>query len=58
MADTLVIKCNIPKHPADVEILRQSIIEQRRSGVVILPCYCEAIVVPEDIRIEMEETIK
>lgn len=58
MADTLVIKCNVKMQPEPLEAFRKSIIEQRKSGVVVLPSYCEAIVVSEDMQIEMEENIK
>ena len=58
MADALVIKCDVKMQPEPLEAFRKSIIEQRKSGVVVLPSYCEVIVVPEDVHIKMEETVK
>lgn len=56
MSDILVIKTNQFKlSPEDMHKLRQQIIKQKEEKVVLLPYYCEAIVVPEDVDIRFEE---
>lgn len=54
MADILVIKVNMYCRPKDIDNIRKYIFAQKESGVVILPPYCEAIVVPEDVEIRVE----
>lgn len=43
--DILVVKC---------KDLYQSILEQKINGVVILPAYCDAVIVPKDTEIKVE----
>ena len=59
MSEILVIKTNQFKlSPEDMHNLRQQIIKQTEEKVVLLPYYCEAIVVPEDVEIIFEEDNK
>ena len=56
MSEILVIKVNqFNLSPQDMHNLRQQIIKQKEEKVVLLPYYCEAIVVPEDVDIRFEE---
>ena len=56
MSEILVIKTNQFKlSPEDMHNLRQQIIKQTEEKVVLLPYYCEAIIVPEDVDIRVEE---
>ena len=55
MSDILVVKTNIMLKPDKMESLRQRFLEQKGTGVVVLPPYCTALVVPEDIEIRMED---
>lgn len=55
MADVLVVKLNTI-FPADrISEIRKEIIRQKESGVVVLPPYCDALMVPEDIKIRLKE---
>ena len=55
MADILVVKLNAI-FPADrISEIRKEIIRQKESGVVVLPPYCDVLMVPEDIEIRFEE---
>ena len=57
--EILVIKVNgFNLSPEDMHNLRQQIIKQKEEKVVLLPYYCEAIVVPEDVEIIFEEDNK
>lgn len=59
MSEILVIKTNQFKlSPEDMHNLRQQIIKQTEEKVVLLPYYCEAIIVPEDVDIRVEEDNK
>lgn len=59
MSEILVIKTNqFRLSPEDMHNLRQQIIKQKEEKVVLLPYYCEAIVVPEDVDIRFEEENK
>lgn len=56
MSDMLVIKVNhFHLSPEDMHNLRQQIIKQKEEKVVVLPYYCEAIIVPEGVDIRVEE---
>lgn len=35
--------------------IRRCILSQKESGVVVLPPYCEAVVIPDDIEIRIED---
>lgn len=54
--EILVIKVNgFNLSPEEMHNLRQQIIKQKEEKVVLLPWYCEAIIVPEDVDIRVEE---
>lgn len=50
--DILVIKANMFLKNKEREAVRQCILEQRKTGIIVLPQYCEAIVVPKDVEIK------
>lgn len=58
MADILVVKVNMFCRAKELNDIRNYIFNQKESGVVILPPYCEAVVVPEDVEIRVEESFK
>lgn len=60
MSDVLVIKSRCAVRPERLRELRRNILEQKETGVVVLPSCVDAVVVPDDIKIvidddEMEE---
>lgn len=55
MADMLVIKVNMFCKPREMDNIRNYIVEQAKTGVVILPPYCEAQVVPDGMEIKIED---
>lgn len=54
MADILIVKVNMFCKPKEMDNIRKYIFAQKESRVVILPPYCEAIVIPEDMEIRVE----
>lgn len=58
MSDYLVIKCNTVLHPDKLNELYQSFTNQADKGVILLPSYCDAVIVPEGMSIEEESVIK
>lgn len=54
MADILVVKVNMFLRDKDMNNIRNYIVEQAKTGILILPPYCEAQVVPDDIEIQVE----
>lgn len=52
--DILVVKVNMFLRNKEQEAVRQHILEQRKTGVIVLPTYCEAIMVPKDVEIKFE----
>ncbi len=50
----LVIKVNMFLKNKEQEAVRQYILEQRKTGVIVLPPCCEAIMVPKDVEIKFE----
>ena len=55
MPDILVIKSKILLKTDAYKKLYDLLMKQKENGVVIVPEYCEAIVVPDDIEIRMED---
>ena len=50
----LIIRVNMFLKNKEKEAVRQYIMEQRKTGVIVLPPYCEAIMVPKDVEIKFE----
>lgn len=55
MADVLVVKVNLFCGNKDLCQIHDNIINQMKTGVVILPAYCEAQVVPDNIEVRVED---
>lgn len=56
MPDILVIKTKIYLKSDAYKQLYTSLMSQKENGLVIIPAYCEAVVVPDNIEIKMEGT--
>lgn len=54
MNDVLVVKINALFPSETLSEIHKNILKQKESGVIVLPSYCEALVVPEDIEIKLE----
>ena len=54
MNDVLIVKINALFPTETLSEIRKHILRQKESGVIVLPSYCEALVVPEDIEIKLE----
>lgn len=54
MSDVLVIRCNTLIHPEKLKKIRDIILSEKESGVIVLPYMFEAIVVPDDMKIIFE----
>ena len=54
MDNILVVKVKSLMPPEQLDNLRRGIINQKESGVIVLPSFCEAVVVPEDVEIKAE----
>ncbi len=53
--DILVVKVNMFLRNKEMEALYKYILEQRDTGLIIMPIYCEPILVPKDVEIKFEE---
>ncbi len=49
MSDILVIKCDIKLPEKRYEELYRMFTDQMNNGCVLLPCYCDAVVVPDGV---------
>lgn len=52
--EILVVKVNARFADKDMNEIRKIIMKQKSEGVVVLPYYCEAVIVPEDVEIKVE----
>ena len=52
--EILVVKVNGRFADRDMKGIRKIIMKQKSEGVVVLPYYCEAIIVPKDVKVEVE----
>lgn len=55
MADILVVKVNMFMRSKDLQDIDKYIRDSIKTGVVVLPPYCEAQVVPENIDVRVED---
>ena len=55
MSEVLVIRCNTIISTEDLMKIRNIILKQKESGVIVLPAMFEAIVVPNYIEIKFED---
>lgn len=51
--ELLVIKVNIFQKRRDYEEVYKTFLEQKKMGLIVLPPYCEALVVPKDVEIKI-----
>lgn len=54
MADILVVKVNMFLQPKEFDNISNYIRESAKTGVVILPPYCDAQIVPEGVEVRIE----
>ena len=54
MSDILVIKCNTTVKAETLNQLRQIFLKEKEEGVVVIPAFCDAMMIPEDIEIKVE----
>lgn len=52
--EILIIQCQIPMKPQKADDLRKRILEQKETGVILLPNYCTVVTKPKDIDIQVE----
>ena len=52
--DILIVRVNMFLKNKEQEAVRKYILEQRKTGVIVLPPYCEVIVVPKDVEIKFK----
>ena len=53
MPDILVVKCNAFLPSEKMQAILDNLKEQKETGVILLPPYLEAQIVPEDIEIKL-----
>jgi hypothetical protein len=59
MSDVLVVKVNMFCRSRELNDIRQYILSQIENGkVVVLPAYCDAQIVPDDIEIRVEDLFR
>lgn len=54
MNDVLVIKVNFDVPVQQLTNLYNGFLLQKKNGVVVVPSFCEVLVVPEDVKIKVE----
>lgn len=55
MSDILVVRVNMFCRGKELSAIRKNIVSQIANGkVVVLPAYCEAQVVPDDVKVRIE----
>lgn len=50
----LIVKANIFLRGKEYRDLYKSIEAQRNNGTIVLPSYCEALIVPDNVEIKVE----
>lgn len=52
--EILIVQYQVPIKQQKADILREQILKQKESGVILLPYYCSVISKPKDIDIQVE----
>ena len=55
MVNILVVSIDIRAKKEDFDILRDDILAQKETGVVLLPRFCRALVVPDNVEVLNED---
>ena len=55
MSDILVVKCNTLLPHEKMQAILDNLMAQKETGVILLPPYLEAQIVPEDIEIKLAD---
>lgn len=55
MSDVLVIKCRCAVRPERLRELRRNILEQKETGLIVLPSWVDVVVVPDDIKVVIDD---
>lgn len=58
MSDILVVRCRVLAAPEQMRGMLDNLRAQKETGVILLPPYLEAQVVPDDIEIKFIESRK
>ena len=58
MSDVLIIKCRLAVRPERLRKLRRDVLAQKETGVIVLPSCVDAVVVPDDIKIVIDDDDK
>ena len=58
MSDVLVIKSRHAVRPERLRELRRDILTQKETGVIVLPSCVDAVIVPDDIKIVIDDEDK
>lgn len=53
MADILVVRCNMLVPKEQLQYIYYYLRHQKESGVILLPPYLEAQIVPDDVKIKL-----
>lgn len=56
--ELLVVRSKINLKPSEYNNVQESLAFQKTTGVILLPSYLEAIVVPKDVEIKVENDVK
>lgn len=54
MPDILVVKCNAFLPHEKMQAILDNLMAQKETGVILLPPYLEAQIIPEDIEIKLD----
>lgn len=55
MHDILIVKCNLFLPQEKMQAILDNLMAQKETGVILLPPYLEAQIVPEDIEIKLAD---
>ena len=56
--ELLIIRITDALPPEHLRAVRNTVLAQRETGIIVLPRYCEVLSVPDDVKIEFEEKEK
>lgn len=55
--DILVVKSNLALSPQGLDTMRKGFLKQKEEGVIVVPYFCDALIIPNDAEVKVEEGV-
>lgn len=53
----LVVKSNLALSPQSLDTMRKGLLKQKKEGVIVVPYFCDALIIPNDAEVKVKEGV-